>query len=231
MQQISTNVYKIGNMVSYYLVKGENGLALIDTGFGKGIVAPLTKHLNSIGHDLNDIKHILLTHAHMDHVGGLSTLQTAINTPALCHQADKAIAEGKQKALRPKRDDVSFIAGMMGMMMPNQLNPTATINDTIGEGDTLDDYGIEVLHLPGHSDGHLGFLVKADRVLIGGDVLMNFFDRIIQPMAAATNAPQTARTSIRRIADMDIQTLCLGHGPAITTYQRVRDFTTNLSTA
>ena len=82
-------------------------------------------------------------------------------------------------------------------------------------GDRLDEVlpGLEVVDIPGHSPGQCGFWQAERGLLFGGDVMMRTpSGRFVLPMVAATPDLDQAKRSIHKIAEMNVTTLCLGHG-------------------
>jgi glyoxylase-like metal-dependent hydrolase (beta-lactamase superfamily II) len=79
-----------------------------------------------------------------------------------------------------------------------EADRTATSSPTasIGEGDTIEgtEFGLEVLHTPGHAPDHLCFLLEEERVLFTGDTVLDGMFSVISPTAAAT-WPSTSRRS------------------------------------
>ena len=141
---------------------------------------------------------ILLTHSHYDHFGALADLADATGAPVW-------LPEGELDVFR--RPDAFF--------------PGVTMRDFTGEatllsgGETVDAAGIsfQVLHVPGHSPGHLSYY--ADGSLFSGDVLFS-------GSVGRTDLPfgdwETLLESIRSLADAyPPETIVLsGHGPATT---------------
>jgi len=75
--------------------------------------------------------------------------------------------------------------------------------------------GMAVIHLPGHTPGHVGFLHPADHAMICGDAIMNLRGHLGPPPAISTPDPKLANASIERLAQLDFLHLLPSHGPAI----------------
>jgi glyoxylase-like metal-dependent hydrolase (beta-lactamase superfamily II) len=86
--------------------------------------------------------------------------------------------------------------------------------------------GMAVIHLPGHTPGHVGFLHPTDHAMICGDAVMNLGGRLAPPFAMSTPDPAAARASMQRLAELDYLHLLPTHGPPILEHgrQAVLDF-------
>lgn len=104
------------------------------------------------------ITHILLTHAHFDHVGGLAQLKEESNAPVYIH------AEAVQML-----SQATMSAAFFGLTIPAPPPP----DHLVAEGDTIrvGRLSLEVLYTPGHAPGHVCFYLKEHHVLFDGDVL------------------------------------------------------------
>ena len=149
------------------------------------------------------VEKIVLTHGHLDHVGGAvelaKTLGIKIEGP---HAADKFLMDGVEKQAR------SY--GLAG------LN-NATSDRWMVEGDTLTIGGhdFEVLHCPGHSPGSLVYINKAQGIALVGDVLFaGSIGRTDFPYGNHDELIEAIKTKLLPLGD-DITFIC-GHGPAST---------------
>ena len=96
--------------------------------------------------------------------------------------------------------------------------PGHKVDRALNEGDEV--AGFQVLHVPGHSAGHLAFWRESDRVLVAGDVLntMNPFTMVRgvrEPLDVFTPDPARNRESIKRLAALEPALLVVGHGPPL----------------
>jgi len=115
------------------------------------VLALITKHRLQI-------KQIVITHAHIDHVGGAMKLRAATGAPILLNQNDYALL---------KMLDVQ--AAWLGMANPGKVE----IDQSIGSGDLVGAGSIEgqVLHTPGHTEGSICLYFPSQKTLIAGDTL------------------------------------------------------------
>ncbi len=104
------------------------------------------------------LKQIVITHAHIDHVGGAMKLKTATGAPILLNENDTALL---------KMLDVQ--AAWLGMRSPGAV----TIDRSLREGDTVHagSHEAQVIHTPGHTEGSICLLFTPEKTLIAGDTL------------------------------------------------------------
>jgi len=114
--------------------------------------------LNAIESGDLDVQAIVLTHAHMDHVEGLSALAAATNAPVWLHPAD-----------RPLYDMAPQQAAMFG----RQLSALPPVDHELADGERLELAGLtfEVRHVPGHSPGHVILFIEEAGAALVGDVI------------------------------------------------------------
>lgn len=104
------------------------------------------------------LTHILLTHTHFDHVGGLATLKERTSAPVYAHA--EAI---------PMLNAAAPSAARWGLHMEQPADP----DEILEEGDTVTvgKVDLDVLYTPGHAPGHVSFHARTEQVLFDGDVL------------------------------------------------------------
>lgn len=168
------------------------GDALIDPGSGENINY-LKDEIKEAGLEMTDIKKIINTHCHFDHMGADKQLQDEYGYEIYMHPLDI-------KSVKDK-DVNATVAASYGMEVPD-----LEIKE-LNEGDKVGDY--EVIHTPGHTRG--GICLFNGKSLISGDTIFSGgnFGRTDLP----TGNLQEMRESILKIADLDAVQLFSGHGP------------------
>jgi glyoxylase-like metal-dependent hydrolase (beta-lactamase superfamily II) len=211
--EIAPGVYSImqrkGIYVHAYLLDGGDGLTLIDTLHGTD-AALILDELQRIGRSPKDIKHILLTHAHRAHLGGLARLKEASGAAVSCHAWEVDIVEGDRrgqnmslKLQRPYRLWVYQLASRFGK------HPPCTVDRLIEGGDRIGP--VEAVYAPGHTPGHLCFYWPERKALFAGDALVNYPEFGPGWPAFMLN-PKQNRDSLSRMSQLDLEVLGVGHG-------------------
>jgi glyoxylase-like metal-dependent hydrolase (beta-lactamase superfamily II) len=217
MKELTNNLYHLNlQKANVYLFKSKQGLVLIDTSV-VGSLKILEPHLKRAGFQLQDISHILITHAHIDHVGGLAEIQAATKAEVWVHEIDAPFVRAGKPPPYTEFSSLSLQDKLIGnfiMMFVGKEQPAAPVQRELKSGERLDELweGLGLVHLPGHSPGHSGFYFSKERVLVGGDVMMHLTPWLTRPVAAFTEDVKQADESILKVASMKVATLAVGHG-------------------
>lgn len=149
------------------------------------------------------VEKLLLTHGHIDHVGGTADLAARLKVPV----------EGPQRADAFWLEQLSEQCGMFGFPPTPAFTPDRWLED----GDTVSVGGLtlDVLHTPGHTPGHVCFIDKPAQLAIVGDVLFaGSVGRTDFPMGNATALIRSIREKLFPLGDD--YTFLPGHGPTST---------------
>lgn len=201
-----------------YVIEAPDGLTLIDTSI-PGSFPQIEKELLTSGHQVSSVKRILLTHAHWDHFGSLAALKEATGAQVYVHHRyESAVIRGEKRPLHPPYSQLGNFDRLVSLAWVQPIfrhKVAVPVDYELKEGDRLDEVlpGLEVVDVPGHSPGQCGFWQAERGLFFGGDVMMRTpSGRFILPLVAATPDLAEAKRSIHKVAEMNVRTLCLGHG-------------------
>lgn len=157
-----------------YLLDGGDELAIVDAGMGGkyGETETIIANIVEDGYDLDKISTLLLTHYHADHAGGASDFQKRFGLEvAGSALTAKTIETGDEEAI-----SLPF-AKKAGFYPQDYVLQPCPVKRVLSEGDTfnLGRLKVTVFETPGHSHGHLSFLVEGeDRTyLVSGDLVFH----------------------------------------------------------
>ncbi|THA06446.1 MBL fold metallo-hydrolase [Rodentibacter pneumotropicus] len=178
----------------------EKNAAIIDPG---GEAEKLIQRIEEL--ELN-LKVILLTHAHLDHVGAATQLKDYFNVEIWGSQEeDQFLFESLPKQ-----------AEHFGLAHINSFLPDRWLHE--GEVINVGDFQFNILHLPGHSPGHIGFIEQEKKAAFTGDVLFQGgIGRTDLPRGNYEQLISSIREKLFKLNDDMI--IIAGHGP-YTTIQR-----------
>ena len=159
--------------VNCFLIFSGNRVALVDTGCGQYMgrtAGNLFQNLAAVGVMQTDIDTVLLTHLHPDHVGGLSDLETGTkhfpNAEIVVHEREMKYwhDSASQEAARG-------IQARFFKPAQSQLKPYSNAIRLVQTGEVLP--GVHAVETPGHSPGHLAYLVEScgEQLIIWGDMI------------------------------------------------------------
>jgi glyoxylase-like metal-dependent hydrolase (beta-lactamase superfamily II) len=173
----------------------------------------------------HDVRAHALTHAHPDHQGSSHGVCEALGIPYWVGEGDVEAAEtGEISRYQPDLAINRFMHRLMS-------GPGHPVDRVLREGEEV--AGFAVLHVPGHSAGHLAFWRESDRTLVCGDVVRNMSFATALPglhdaPRAFTPDPARNRESARRLAALEPALVCFGHGPPLRDTRRFTEFVASL---
>lgn len=174
-------VYRLGNpYVNWYMVESTGGLLVIDSGLA-GHWRQLLHSLETLGWSIHDITHLLLTHAHPDHLGMAERIRRESDAAVWVHaaDADMAAASRDRPPLTPLLSGIwrPAVAKMIVTMMRDGVMNAEPVQEVraFGDCDRLPLPGSPtVVHAPGHTLGSCAFYFQQNGLLFSGDALITF---------------------------------------------------------
>lgn len=207
-REIAPGVFWInGGAANLYLCAAADELSLVDTGMPRKqqLVFDL---IHRLGRQPRDLRHILITHADLDHAGSLAALQAA--TGARIY-AGAETAVYLQKGASPPH--LPRLAQLVLNRFLKYPPVPGNLVETIADGDELPIFGgLRVLATPGHTLDHLAFFAPGCGVLFAGDALNTRNGRLQSSPPRITADPDAASRSAARLLALSPSCIACGHG-------------------
>ncbi|WP_320671877.1 MBL fold metallo-hydrolase [Patulibacter defluvii] len=236
--------FAIGD-VNVYLVEGDP-LTLVDCGPNAATsLDVLEAGLATLGHRLDDVEQLLITHQHLDHIGLAATLAHRSGAPVTCLDLLAPVLEDWLTFSAEDDDDARQLMLRHGVEphVADALRAVARLVQhwgapvavdrrlTVGETVTLDGHGFAVLHRPGHSPSDTLFHDPARRLAICGDHLLAKVSSnalIQRPLDGSWDGrrPQPLlqyRRSLLATRELEIEIGLGGHGGPVTDHRTLID--------
>ncbi len=191
---------------SHLLVEGDQAV-LVDTG-RIGHHRIVQRLFARLGLAPSQLKAVLQTHGHLDHVDRLSEVLDWSGAPCYMHHADWPIAMGRY-AYR----DAARVCGLMEAVGRRLIGYTPVEFDhELTPGETLPYFGgLEVIHLPGHTEGHCGFWSERHRLLLAGDLVAAYPAGVHRSPPIFNAVPDRFAESFERVLEIEPEHVVLNH--------------------
>ena len=208
--EVIPDVYQLTSGGANMILIAEEELTLVDTGF-RGSSTQIINFIHHLGRSLEEIGLIILTHNHFDHAAGLAGLRRLTRARVTIHQADIDNTAGQLPYPR-------VIRGLL------KISPFSTLHSAfllqpedvdirLQGGEVFEPLGgLEVVHIPGHTPGSISLFSPRKKLIIVGDALSRGRKTAQLPHKTVCTDPSQAMDSVRKIARLDFDILCFGHG-------------------
>ncbi len=220
MQEIAEGVYRVpARHANTYLVEAGNGLILVDTGMPKSEKKILAA-IKSLGKTPTDVKLVLLTHRHLDHIGSAAAIKSATAAALVSHPFEKPYVAGTLVIITPRawslyariaRRALAVASSTLKLLRLIKYQPVH-IDESADEESVLDTTGIDgsIVWTPGHTKGSVSLFLNKSRVAIVGDLLASKRGKLVEPIFMEN--PTQTKSSVQRILDLHPTIICPGHG-------------------
>lgn len=188
-----------GSSIHPTLLWDQEMAVLIDTGYLDQF-EDLRLAMEKVGVTFDKLKVVILTHQDIDHIGCLPEIVQE------CGSHIKIYAHDLEKP---------YIQGELPLLKDGHLEnpPKGTVNNTLRDGQELSYCGgIQVIHTPGHTSGHISLYLKQSKTLIAGDSLYSVNGKVEGIHAPTVLDMEEARRSLKKYLNFDIESVVCYHG-------------------
>ena len=195
-----------------YLIKSENGFLLVDTGSSANIRV-FKDALKKAGGTLADIKAIVITHAHYDHVGNVKQLKMESGAYVIINAQEQSLLEKGFTTIPNGTSNIFKLIVFFARKFASSQSyfPAVTPDITFKTEYDLEPFGFsaKVIHTPGHTTGSSSVLVDGDKCICG-DMCFNIMPNSVYPVFA--NDTEQLHATLKALQEYDIQEFFPGHG-------------------
>ncbi len=218
--------------INTYLVKGDNGYLLVDTGWNtEEAFASLKKQLAELGINGREISRIVVTHAHPDHYGMAGKLKNLFGATLYFHHLEKDVIESRYVNMDELLKEMSLwlkgngvppdrLAELQKASLPMLKFVTPAMPDVTlygGEAITCGDFSFNVLPTPGHAPGHICLYEPDKKILFSGDhILPTITPYVGMNPQSGSNPLGDYLDSINSLKRLDVDLVLPGHEQPFT---------------
>jgi glyoxylase-like metal-dependent hydrolase (beta-lactamase superfamily II) len=210
-----------------YVIVEDKGLIVVDAAT-PGRASAVWRHLEGLGYPPQAVRQIWLTHGDVDHMGSVAALKATSGAEIVAHQADVSLVEGRADRALGSVPLAGIYHRLFNWGIRCFFRPTK-VDCPVNEGDLLGNW--QVVHVPGHTPGSVCYYHPGRGIVLVGDAINHRQGQLGAPPEIFTYDMGQAHASIQKIAGLDFEVCCFGHGPPLieNAQQRVQAFASSLA--
>jgi glyoxylase-like metal-dependent hydrolase (beta-lactamase superfamily II) len=212
MTEIVPGIHSIDDSIgcnTYIII--DDGITLVDTGL-RGNERNIYGCLEKLGYTPKDIRQIIVTHAHLDHINCLKRLKDDSGAQVMASAEDTDLIEGKKP--------IPVSGGLFGLVFSvlrlyYRYTPVK-VDVQLKDGDEIPVIGgLKVVMLSGHSEGNLGLYCPPLKLVFSSDTIRVLDGRPAAPNPKFTYDMKSAINAIKRLSELSFDIMLPGHGKPI----------------
>ena len=191
-----------------YLIHTETGYVLIDTGL-KNRRKQLEAAITDAGCNPGDLKLIIITHGHVDHIGNAAYLRDKYGAMIAMHSGDvKMVTGAGMFADAPSSLMIKLVGFFMNLTGLGNFE-TFTPDILLEDHQNLKEYGLDatVIHTPGHSKGSISILASSGDLFCG-----DIFNGSVESVTTLVDDKSALESSVEQLKNFDAEAFYPGHG-------------------
>ncbi|WML34953.1 MBL fold metallo-hydrolase [Clostridium sp. OS1-26] len=220
MLEVSSNVMGSRRIINPTLIYDKGIVILVDTGY-PGQLPQIRQAIEDAGVSFDKLNRVILTHHDIDHIGSLSSIVKELpnSVKALAHKEEEAYINGIKTPIKLAQLEANFSSLSDDMKIIYEKLKAgfegckADVNQTLIDGEELPYCGgIEVIHTPGHTLGHICLYLKQLKILIAGDILAVEDGMLVKAPDFINFDADLNIKSLKKLTEYDIETVICYHG-------------------
>lgn len=222
VKALSLQMDKLGNRNTIHpvLIWDDDGATLVDAGY-PGQFDRLKKAVTRAGVPFRQIRRVIVTHQDWDHIGTLPDILAALGgqTEILAHVEEQPYLEGDLPYIKMNPGRIAArLEALPADLRPGAAElfakvPHVRVGRVLEDGERLPFHGgIEIVHTPGHTPGHICLYLPSHHLLIAGDQLRVEEGKLVGPSDVFTPDMPAALKSLEKLCNYDVDSVICYHG-------------------
>lgn len=207
--EVIPGVFQVTHRGANILVIAEQKITLVDTGLRES-ASLIMDFIRHIGRSPEEVELVILTHNHIDHMGGMAEIKKNTGARVAIHNADIGERTHPPAADSRYREPLSILKSKLQSVFSVLSDDV----DIVLEGSEVLNClgGLEVIHTPGHTPGSISLYSRHHRMMITGDLIRKRRNTLMLPPRMVSSNLAENRESVRKLTGYEFDILCFGHG-------------------
>lgn len=222
LELLATNFMGTQSVIHPTLIHDDETVILVDAGY-PGQLPQIREAIEKTGVPFARLNKVIITHQDLDHIGSLANIRHELPVvEVLAHAWEKPYIQGELRPIKMTPQRIAQREAQFSALPQEQRRtlkalleiPTqATVDRAVADGEELPYCGgINVIHTPGHTPGHVCLYLRQSKTLVTGDALNHTDGRLVGPNPLHTYEIATAVRSLKKLGAYDIETVICYHG-------------------